>query len=223
MIASDKGRRDTVRWLLEKSNAPRFIDGALRAFGLAWTRLTSAGIALFCTFMQLTGTLTTWAAIGLGLVGLALLATVAGILSWYQDRYRYIRGLEDRMDVVRASILRTAGINSEAPAEFYRYKMLQVRWSQQRGTLELLIDRPGGAGLVRGSKLALFFTATDDFYGTVTVDDVADDHAVAVPSDRAKPTFWDELERQGDKNPVPPPGFHLEPSIPDWLANAKRK
>lgn len=129
---------------------------------------------------------------------------------------RHVGRLEATHDVLRKVILSSANVDHTA-CDDPRYPIAGVSDRSGTGTVHLVLDRGDSLGLQLGSRLDVIATKIDEVWGTVVVCEESDHRLWVTPTDRAKPEFWEKLEDRMRSDPLPPSGFHLEPSMSSEL------
>ena len=146
------------------------------------------------------------------LVVCIIIFLVIAIVIYIIQINKYLLRLETRILQIRKVILTYSGIVDIDSDIDLAYRISGI--ADQKGTVNLLIDLSDKFNLRQGSLLDVVVSATGDIWGFVEVCRIIDQKAWAIPKDRRNPEFWESLEDRMKVNPAPPPGIHLEPSIP---------
>ncbi len=208
-------RRDAHKYLslLQKPRKPSFQESVLSSAKGARGFLGSPLLAFVIAILAFVVPNVEIRIMLQGLLILVALSALASVGVYIRQWYQYIAELEHRVTMLRSIVLTRAGVDETAVDDDLKYSISAI--ANRDGTVCLVIADT--SGLRVGSLLDVVVTNTREIWGSIEVSEKLDNGTLARPLDRANPEFWESLEDRMNTDPSPPPGIHLEPTMPPDL------
>ncbi len=148
----------------------------------------------------------------IAILSIFVLVLISSTVIYIIQMFQYVSRLEQKISQIRGSLLALSGIDDVEPGSELRYSIASI--TDEQGTVNLVVELAENPGLRQGSRLDVVVSVTGEVWGHVEVAHLVEKQAWAHPIDRRNPEFWERLEDRMKSDPSPPPGVHLEPTVP---------